>query len=791
MESKSSELETTPATTNGASSFAPISFWRLASKELRETLRDRRTLITLFLMPLIVYPILSLLFQGFLASGLENNSAVSGVTTAENAVEGESEPFVFVFNDGDILKTLAPHLNRGFQNHWRIKAIHPEQTDPVPETSFNDTHMLMSVEPGRGLTVQRMVGQGIADVGIEIDNLEFDRGMLRPLNITLHYIKEDTRSIEAVRLFENILDSVIIGSYRDVLNFRRIPGVVPPVSYIAKTVSPPPSSKKAGISFAALIPLILTLMTITGAVYPAIDLTAGERERGTLESMIAAPVPRMRILLGKLVAIVSVAMLTALVNLIGMSITLWVFQFDRALFGEQGLTLITVGRILGLLMLFAIFFSSVLLVITSFARSFKEGQAYLIPVMMVALAPSLMSLKPDLELAGLWTVTPLVNIVLLARDVLNDAAVWKNAVVTVGTTILYSILAITMAARFFGTAKVLYGMDQGIGSLFKRPRETRTAASASLALLCLALLFPASFIWQGVMARTASAGATNLSMADAGSNDMVSADLVQLQLRLAALGLVLVFLVVPLLLAAFHRIRLIEGFGLTRTPILAIAAGIFMGVGFGPLLVQGIAWSAEFLESFGISDQALSDALVQRGEQHVAQLKNAPFWLVLFSMAIVPAICEELFFRGFLFRAFRATLSPWKTILSTALLFGSFHLISASGLTLSRLVPTTIMGVVLGWVCYRSGSVIPGILLHGLHNAMTVGFAFFRDEMVAREWIVKDQSSVPMQVLLAGVICASIGWLILIFLKRPTPPKDPEQTTPIPSDHESTTEQRT
>ena len=74
-------------------------------------------------------------------------------------------------------------------------------------------------------------------------------------------------------------------------------------------------------SLAALIPLILVLMTVTGAVYPAIDLTAGERERGTLETLIAAPVPRLGLLFAKYVAVLTVALLTAVVNLIGMTIT--------------------------------------------------------------------------------------------------------------------------------------------------------------------------------------------------------------------------------------------------------------------------------------------------------------------------------------------------------------------------------------------------------------------------------------------------------------------------------------
>src|SRR5205085_9319852 len=113
-------------------------------------------------------------------------------------------------------------------------------------------------------------------------------------------------------------------------------------------------------SLAALIPLILVLMTVTGAVYPAIDLTAGERERGTLETLIAAPVPRLGLLLAKYVAVLTVAILTALVNLTAITITAHSTGLAASLFGG-GMTLGVVLKVLVLLVLFAAFFSAILL----------------------------------------------------------------------------------------------------------------------------------------------------------------------------------------------------------------------------------------------------------------------------------------------------------------------------------------------------------------------------------------------------------------------------------------------
>src|SRR5207253_2564793 len=106
------------------------------------------------------------------------------------------------------------------------------------------------------------------------------------------------------------------------------------------------------VTLAALIPVILILMTITGAVYPAIDLTAGERERGTLEVLMAAPIPRLTLLFGKYVAVLAVALLTALVNLTMMTLTILASGLGSMLFDDSGLTLPLILKVLGLLLLF-------------------------------------------------------------------------------------------------------------------------------------------------------------------------------------------------------------------------------------------------------------------------------------------------------------------------------------------------------------------------------------------------------------------------------------------------------
>src|SRR5581483_4308634 len=135
---------------------------------------------------------------------------------------------------------------------------------------------------------------------------------------------------------------------------------------LTTTAMKPPDEERGALKLAAFVPLVLILMTMTGAVYPAIDLTAGERERGTLEVLIAAPVPRVSLLFGKFVAVAAVAVLTALVNLGAMNLCLlmsdWLYGgVSERVVGSGGLRLLTFVKIFPLVVLFAVFFSAVLL----------------------------------------------------------------------------------------------------------------------------------------------------------------------------------------------------------------------------------------------------------------------------------------------------------------------------------------------------------------------------------------------------------------------------------------------
>ena len=156
---------------------------------------------------------------------------------------------------------------------------------------------------------------------------------------------------------------------------------------------------------------------------------------------MAAPVPRFGILFSKFVAVLTVAVLTAMLNLIGMFATVWVFQLDKQ-FGIGVFNFSVMIQILLLLVLFAAFFSALLLAVTSFAKSFKEAQVYLIPIILLSLGPGLMAMAPGMSLNGFYAVVPMINILLLARDVILNDVQLLPAIVTVVSTLILSLIHI-------------------------------------------------------------------------------------------------------------------------------------------------------------------------------------------------------------------------------------------------------------------------------------------------------------------------------------------------------------
>ena len=143
----------------------------------------------------------------------------------------------------------------------------------------------------------------------------------------------------------------------------------------------------------------------------------------------------------------------------------------------------------------------------------------------------------------------------------------------------------------------------------------------------------------------------------------------------------------------------------------------------------------------------------------------SPAW-ILFSLAVVPGVFEELFFRGFFFTSLRTLFSPWKAIILSAVLFGLFHVVAANVLAPERFLPSTLLGLVLGWVRYRSDSVLPCMLLHVVHNGLLLSLAYWRDSLADAGFGMEEDSHIPLLWMVAAAITIVAAVALLRFTTR-------------------------
>jgi membrane protease YdiL (CAAX protease family)/ABC-type transport system involved in multi-copper enzyme maturation permease subunit len=777
--SKNTALQSAPSPRHSSIQGSLSRLKRLGTKELKETLRDRRTIITLVLMPLLVYPILSLVFRTVLISALKDTLGDQPV--ALKIVLQSNRPEAYTSGFVDRLRRRV--------NALESDAAPATVSDPIPAGDVAEIESALATGFAAFSKHQWLISDSVDIEDLKQAVLNTDQAIGLRIEFpsspedrwyqgTVTIIQPDSKfGDQAADYFRGKITDANMDQISAALKSRGLPDR-PPISVtpivIAKDGSP--SSSKT-FSLASLIPLILVLMTVTGAVYPAIDLTAGERERGTLETLMAAPVPRLSILLAKFFAVWTVAIFTALLNLIGMAITVWTFQFESVLLGDGGFSLTVIGKIFGLLVLFAAFFSAILLAVTSFARSFKEAQAYLIPIILLSMGPGLMAMNPEMTLSGVWAIVPMVNVLLLGRDVINQQVDLVAAMVAVTATIAYALVAIQFAAQRFGADNVLYANQGSLSELIARPKARRSHFSVSSAMFALLLLFPLNLIAIGALGRLAKP---------------LEGDYSLFVLLMAGFTIVSFFLL-PSLIGWYRRVNFSSAFA-TRVPkIQFVIPAILLGLFAWPLLaflvdqwyeLTGLLAGAE-------AAKARKDTLVELTQGQVEKFRLLSPLVVAFGFSIVPAVCEEWFFRGMLLQTWlkrksvRPHRSPWTAIAFTAVMFGLFHVLSNSAISLDRLLPTTLMGVLLGFICYRSGSIWPGVILHSLHNGCLVFLGYYQPQLSQLAWFPGDGDAVPHGWTIGAACVCVLAVLIAASMKRQTESFDDQRFNLATAPHEN------
>lgn len=734
-----------------------FNFWRLlrlCRKELRESLRDRRTIVTLVLMPLLVYPLLSLVLNRVLVTGFTQNR--EPVVTFGLAEELSDSGLKSVLELGygllsDRLTTPA-FLEETVQSDASLAAI---QTTPPP--ALPRPQLLMLSDNGQealrlnsvDLVVVRKATSNVSQQGAldgmlnELKNTgqlpkNFDTTAYRELvgNYEVRYRQGDQQSERAFQLLERILAAVNNEASRGLMGGRfDVP--------FKLSVTPVTARANYADLLATMVPLVLVLMTMAGAVYPAIDLTAGERERGTMEALVVSPTPTSILLFAKYVAVVVVALLTALANLTAMTVTLWVSGIGGMVFGDDVLSIGTIGTVLLLLVLFTLFFAALLLAVTSFAKSFKEAQAYLIPLMLLALAPGVMSLLPGIKFSGMMATVPLVNIVLLARQVLMGGAELNTTLIAVICNGVYALAAIALASKLFGSDAAISGSQGSWRDLLMRPRQWQIYPRFDQMAMTMAVMFPAYFILSSLLPSLSDEITVKLWMS-------------------VAVSFLLIFFV-PLGVCWYRRIRFRYTFRL-KMPSAQMSMYVLPAVGLIGFSAWMVAYEIIMLgQSIGIG--TIGEEQVEMLSSFRQRLQSLPLWQVLFVLAITPAICEEVLFRGFVLSSFHRSSTIWAVVV-TSVLFGLMHVLTSNVLAIERFFPATFMGLILGLIAVKTGSLWPGMVVHALHNGFLMVVAHYQTTIEQWGILHAEGEHLPISWLITGMVMLATGVTLICFSNR-------------------------
>ncbi|HXG09056.1 MAG TPA: ABC transporter permease subunit/CPBP intramembrane protease [Gemmataceae bacterium] len=496
-----------------------------------------------------------------------------------------------------------------------------------------------------------------------------------------------------------------------------------------------------------VFPFVLVMWSLAGALYPAVDLCAGEKERGTMETLLISPASRTEIVWGKFLTIWIFSAATALLNLASMGAT------TALLSGLLPHAILRPAALLWCVLLvlpLSAFFSALCLAVGAYARSSKEGQHYLMPLFLLTMPLIFLTLAPGVELSPLYSLVPVTGVALLLQRLMAAASLdqvpWLYFGPVLAPMVLYGWLALRWAIDQFQREEVLFreaerlDLRLWLGHLF---RDKEPLPSSGQAFFCFALIMVLQWFALGL--------GSQLSL-----------------LTRAGVSLVAFVATPPVLMAVMLTTKPRHGLALRWPAPKAWLLAVLLAVLLLPPLAE---LTRRLLEQFPdlkrllTENSPLADALVSAaGHDPLGRLH---YFLVL---ALLPAVCEELAFRGFILTGLRGRFRPWTAILLSSFLFALLHL------NVFQFLPSFFLGVVLGLLAVRTSSVLPGMLFHLLHNTLVIIPVLLGGQLGREDVVVPSEVRLAVAIgcaLLAAPILGRMAWRIR-QVDRPTRPQPPE-----------------
>ena len=411
----------------------------LIKKEILDVFRDKKTVIMMLVVPVILYP---LIFIG----AMQVVAAISSSMDEQNyriAVEAE--------DDGAFLQALT---EKG------------EETDEDGGVSYQLT------------LYDAQNAEGLQDYMTKLREEEIDAyviGMMQDgkMRYDVYYLSSVSNSAYAGEIVMDALEQ-----YREEITKNKIwqaglhtSDILEPIHYEKQDIST--NEQSLGSIMGAVLPFMLIISLLMGTMYPAIDTTAGERERGTLETILTLPVTNRQLIVSKFITVAGIGMISAFLNILSMGgIAFYIYQIMEL---ESDTQAFDIGKFIPAILVcilavfaFSLFISAVTMCVTSFAKSYKEANNYITPLMLVVMFIGYIGFIPNIELTQTMAMVPVANICLLIKNMLVFKIDYTAIAVVLLANVAYAVLAILFLSKIYDSETILFGDAKGGMQLFEK-----------------------------------------------------------------------------------------------------------------------------------------------------------------------------------------------------------------------------------------------------------------------------------------------------------------------------------
>lgn len=655
----------------------------LFKRELTDILRDKKTLFMMLVVPIIIYPLL-IIGMTFLMSSVMNSQA--------------EKTYLVAFDEEDELAAKIADIIENNPDKLSYKLEIVQKSD-----------CKKALEAG--------------DIDIYVSKASDGR-------IALCYLSAKDRSNTAL---DALTDAFEI--YREELQKERIDEagldadyLLNPIHYEGEDLSS--TEESVGNMIGSIIPFFIVTMILLGALYPSIDVTAGEKERGTLETLLTLPITNFEMIMSKFLAVSCIACASAILNVFSMGGAMaFLVSSSMSLAEDINLEIHYETFIPGILftlvvmVFFALLVTAVCMCTCVFAKNFKEANNYVTPVMLIFMFGSYAAMIPDLELTAQTAAIPIVNVALLVEGLFQFQYNYGLFAIVLFSNVAYSFLAILILGKIYNSEAVLFSEGLSSVRIFTRRSEMKEKQMPGygdlILLLCIVLLL---IFYVGTFA----------------------------QLKFGFFGVAvqqLIILLCPLVYAWYIKVDKKQLFSAQIIKPLQLAGSVMIGIAaFVGALILGALLMPIFPESAKGLTQ-LDDMLV-----------NQPVYLLVLVVALMPAIGEELLFRGFVMGTLKKRCRPVVAIGVTTLIFAAYHM------SLIKMFTIGIVGLGLTLVTYKTGSIVASMCVHFMNNLLSVLITKYPTQIQrVLPVLFKDRLSVSDMLLLAAVvlICATVGWMLI------------------------------